>query len=489
MRLSERIKKGMCKRGRRLLRQALTLVLGLDLTLIAGPARAIKIRTGNELQFQTLNGTHADTAVLRAGSIVEIPDEYRITGSDGRADAELTLNNWLKNAGRMGSAQPGAEGGVFMRASGRVDYFYPVKIVEAADGSRLPTYRGGVYFLALRILQKNPGEPMRTIEDAPNPAQAAPVAQTTTPHQPQTEAMAIPCIDGRCKGRDPTPSPAFQQLMRDLSPALNRANHVAGSHRRRTSQDFEKIESAFHRTCGFPLSSFVPVIRQRSEAAGIPSNIMLAIMVQESSGHCFDVGHNRGSSDRGLFGLNSLSTRVRACTWNEKQWLRSHGVAGLANGPRCIENPLINLDAAIQNLRKKLQTVTQDYSAFHVHTSGFDASRLKDQNGRYTADAWRLAVSAYNGGERWVMNAKSDLEHFNHTQGTHLDPHNWEDLRIFYLRRFLGTSRELRYFDQVRAGRTSTAYLNLAYTENVVPRRSSRPGDTRPIAELWRGYQ
>jgi hypothetical protein len=96
-----------------------------------------------------------------------------------------------------------------------------------------------------------------------------------------------------------------------------------------------------------------------------------------------------------------------------------------------------------------------------------------------------LAASAYNGGERWVMYAKSDLDTFNRRHGTNLDPYNWEDLRIFYLRRFLGSDRENDYLGRSISGRTSRALINLAYSENVVPRKRSGSGETLTIAELW----
>ena len=451
-------------------------------------AHCLQVRTQQTLQFKSLTNEQDETSLLRAGSIVDIPDRYRVLGADGRTNPELTLNNWLKTAGQSSYQNAKHEGGLFVDAEkkGAVDYFYPVKVVQAAPGSRLVNYQGQTYFLALRILNRaNNQQKMITREDS----HPQPVPQPEPPTAPQKRhnlQAGAACADGRCLKQERSPSPALSQFMRDLNPALRHVQSSTSRNKARTGDDFKKIRAEFYRSCGFSFDSFLPIIRNRTARAGVPEHIMLSIMVQESSGHCFDIGHNSGSSDHGLFGLNSRSTRIRACSGSEKHWLRGAGVQNLARGPQCIENPIINLDAAIHKLHEKLATLARPFKAFATHTNGFDAHRLKDQQGRYTTEAWRLAVSAYNGGERWVMTAKADLENFNRKQHTRLDPLDWEYLRVFYLRRFLSQSREASYFGQVRAGRTSSALLNLAYTENVVPRRRSNSSESKTIAELWR---
>lgn len=452
------------------------------LSLVFTPAaQALQIRTGQGLRFFALADDHEEVSLLRAGSVVDVPDQYRVLGQDGRPDGELTLNNWLKNAGRSSYGDAKREGGVFVKGAehGQIDYFYPVKVIAAAPGSRIASHRGNTYFLALRILNRaeNSGTRMTTVADTR--------ARPATPDPRARLQAASACTDGRCYNRAHTPSAPFENLMSELRPALNRVSSRSTATKNRTADDFEKIRAEFRRTCGFSLESFRPIIRSRATAAGVPEVVLLSIMVQESSGHCFDVGQNSHSSDHGLFGLNSRSTRIRACTASEKHWLRNAGVQNLARGPHCIENPLINLDAAIEKLHEKISTLAQPYSSRSTRTGGFDERRLKDANGRYTAGAWRMAVSAYNGGERWVMTAKADLENFNAKQNARLDPYNWEDLRVFYLRRFLNQNREASYFGRLREGRTSTAILNLSYAENVVPRRGSNRGETKTIAELW----
>jgi hypothetical protein len=447
-------------------------------------AHTLEIRTKQNLQFQSLANDHVETNLLRAGSVVDIPDRYLIAGVDGRPNHELSLNNWLKNAGQASYKSAKSEGGLFFQSASpaEIEYFYPVKIIQAAPGSRITSFQGRSYFLALRILSRpGKGKNLVTNEDS----QPRPVTTQTQPSRKSLQAGAA-CIDGRCINPEQRPSPSLAQLIGDLSPALNHVQRRTQQNRTRTGDDFKKIRAEFRRSCGFSFDSFLPIIRGRAARFGVPEHIMLSIMVQESSGHCFDIGHNPGSSDHGLFGLNSRSTRIRACSEEEKYWLYNAGVQNLARGPQCIENPIVNLDAAIRKLFEKLGLLSRPFNLFSTRTNGFDERRLKNQQGRYTTEAWRLAVSAYNGGERWVMTAKADLENFDRQQGTQLDPLNWENLRVFYLRRFLSRNREQRYFGRLRDGRTSSALLNLAYTENVVPRHRSKTRETKTIAELWR---
>lgn len=438
----------------------------LVLSMIFAPsAFAVQIQTGEALQFQSLANGRDQIGVLRAGSIVDIPDQFRVNDRNGKFSSELTLNNWLKNAGQLGASQPNHGGGILREGERATDYFFPVKIVSAAPGSKLPTTNGKTYFLALRWLARNKNQQLVVQQDAPVKV------------QPQISApMEAQCTEGTCLPKERSHSPALDRLVTDLAPALQRAQVGATHNRRRTSNDMRTLAHEFQRTCGFSLESFIPIVKNRAQAAGVPTNILLSIMVQESSGHCFGYNSNGHTADRGLFGINSGSSNIRACSRTEVRQIRSSTAAQLATGPQCIENPVVYLDASIRILKSKLKSII---------SSGFEYRKLHDSTGRPTADAWRLAVSAYNGGERWVKRAKTDLEEFNRKQGTHLDPNNWEDLRVFYLRSFLDQNRESRHFGGRTSGRTSTAILNLAYTENVVPRRRSTTQEHPTIAELW----
>lgn len=457
--------------------------------LTALPANAVQIQTRQGLQFKALAEDSEEGGVLRAGSIVDVPDEYRVLDKNGRVDGELTLNNWLRNAGQAGIEKPNRDGGVVVKTSEAIDFFYPVKILSAAPGSKIPSHAGKTYFLALRMLSENQYRQLVTRQDtsirqAPTPTPTSQPPPTSGRVDKSLEAAGT-CVD--CAKQARSPSPEFARFTSELGAVLKQAQNRDRNNRRRTNEDFRKLSSEFRRTCGFGIETFIPIVQEKSRRAGVPADLMLSIMVQESSGRCFSRGHNANATmDKGLFGLNSATTRIRSCSADERGQIRSATHAGqLLYEPQCIENPIVNLDAALNVMRKKMDIISHDYSDREVRAQGFDEEKLQDSSGRYTRDAWRLAASAYNGGERWVMYAKSDLDTFNRRHGTNLDPYNWEDLRIFYLRRFLGSDREHDYLGRSISGRTSRALINLAYSENVVPRKRSGSGETLTIAELW----
>ncbi len=459
-------------------------ILSLVAGLIGSPvSHAVEIKLNRSLRMSMVSNENgkAESAVglLKAGSIVDVPDAFRVKNAKGETDAELTLNNWLKTAGQIGYKQEKRAGGVVMKNDTHIDYFYPIKVVRAAEGSNLPTYKGKSYFMALRMLRQTPSGLMVT-EDAPlEDLEASPVTLR------EIEGRA--CAEGRCGNARPG---AITELVNDLKPALVAAEQKRGLTARRTSLDFEKLREKFRNSCGFSLDSYVPLVKKRAASAGIPADILLSIMVQESSGRCWARNVNGDSSrDSGLFGANSNTARMRHCTNAEIEIMRNSRVADLDRGPRCIENPAINLDQAVKTLLDKADALTSDLRIGRTRLKGFEDDRLRDSKGQLTRDGWRLAVSAYNGGERWVLQAKSDLESFNRRRGTRLDPYKWEDLRLFYLRSSLDGSQQEDHFGSAREGRwTRNSILNLAYTENVVPRRRSSPREAMTIAEHWRGY-
>jgi hypothetical protein len=263
-------------------------------------------------------------------------------------------------------------------------------------------------------------------------------------------------------------------LIQALSPALHRLEARSGQIFNRTSNDLKHIHSNFKNSCGFELSDFMPIIKSRARQSGVPAEILMSLMTQESSGRCYALNSETDRSQRvGLWQINSTNTKFPRCTNAQKVALKKIGSASrLAGGPRCLENPLINLEEAIRLLNGKKRALTTGRNAF-------DADKLS-QN-----DLWLLAISAYNGGERWVQQAKTDLERFNAKNGTNLNAHHWEDLRLFYLRRWLDRGTEQQMFGRTASGRSqSNSVANLSYAENIVGRPKTvarRPG----LASLW----
>lgn len=463
----------------RLMRKALSAlqVLAIAIGVAWSPiARAVEVQLKIGLQLEQLSDApREERGLLRAGSVVDIPNQFRVNGANGKLDSELTLNNWLKNAGRTGLREEHRAGGVLVRTAERTDYFYPVQIVKAAPGSDLKSYKGKTYFLALRILKKQ-GDQLVTREDT----RPEPTAQSD--RDDSTAAQGSACLSGTCRAR--TAVPAFDRLMHDLGEPLRLAKASETRQKARTAHDFQTLSREFARSCGFSLDSFIPVVRKQTAAAGVPADILLSMMVQESSGHCFARNTNGNlTSDRGLWGINSNTSSIRRCSSAEIDSLRHSRATDLVRGPQCIENPVVNLNAAIAVLKNKAARLSKDLVIDGERHSRFDERKLVNSRGNYTRDAWRLAASAYNGGEKWVFQAKTALLEFNHRNGTNLDPYNWDDLRVFYLRGYLSNRTEEKHFGTLRGGREKDALANLAYTENIAPKR--RSSDFISIDELW----
>lgn len=479
------------------------LVLSLVLSPIAH-ALQLKLTSGLNMRQQGQGEDLGRTGYLRAGSVIEIPDAFTVKDSSGKVHVEKTLNNWLRNAGRTGD-EDGTEPGLYEFDDGKRDYFFPVRVVTAAPGSTITDPKeSGIQFMALRYLARK-GKTLAVVEDAatyrapPNAGAASPAAKaeqnaetavatnTAAPVSPvaQSTEAAAPCTSGACAERIDQGG-AFAALIEKLLPALKNSDKSYVSMNKRTRGDLEHINRNFAQTCGFALSEFMPILRAEAQRNGVPAEILLSIMTIESSGQCFPPANLEHDDTRsfGLFGINSSSSKFPSCTRAQTQAIHALEASQLASGPRCLQNPAINLQEAIRVLKSKRDAVTQPATKIKgVSYRGFDASKMSEN------DRWRLAVSAYNGGETWVLRAKKDLEDFNARWGTSLQAENWEDLRVFYLRRHLSRSKgaQQHFFGNNRSGRKEIfARLNLAYTENTVPRDPQhRTAGVESLREIW----
>jgi hypothetical protein len=246
-----------------------------------------------------------------------------------------------------------------------------------------------------------------------------------------------------------------------------------------SSEAVSSLPSRFQRSCGISITDFSREIQRRAEYAGVPADILLTLMVKESAGACWAIkDETNGTKSLGLFQINTGSTRYPRCTLAQKDELKKMSIAQMYKGPGCVENPVVNLHEAIRILSAKTQALTRSQAP-----TGFDEKRLKDRDGKWNRNMWRLAVAAYNGGERWVLKAKQDLETFAQKHGETLDAHNWEDLRIFFMRSHLDRFQngQRMYFGGRSANRNiGASKMNLAYTETIIPRESVREQKADP---------
>ena len=462
--------------------RALTAILSVQI-VFQPVAFALEIQLKSDVKLRE----HSDQSMervglLKRGTVVEIPDQF-VVNRNGKPDLELTLNNWLRTAGKMRSSsdQPGR----YTFDGEKADFFFPIRVTKPAKGSTVAEgHQNNQHFIALKFLARQ-GSAFIVSDDAPvQPVEstrsetvaAAPKRAPVKPRvdvQTQMEA-SLPCADGLCSKPSDVTQPV-RNFIADISPALAAANTKSAQLFRRTQNDLGHVHNNFEKSCGFPLSEFTPIVKSRAEQSGVPAEILMALMTQESSGRCYVLNSETDRTQSvGLFQINSRSTKYPRCTNEQKNILRSLGRASrLATGPRCLENPIVNLDESIRLLTSMKKTLTSG-------SSGFDAETTD------SSDLWRMVVSSYNGGPRWVLQAKKDLEEFNRKNGTKLQAGNWEDLRLFYMRRWLNRNQQIENFGSVVNGRSQeNSVANLAYAENVVGREATSA--TRPsLALAWR---
>jgi hypothetical protein len=463
---------------RRLAAQLLTAVLAVQIGFVpAGLALKVQIDQDIKLRIKQ-DGQQERIGLLKRGTIVEIPDQFVVV-KNGKKDLELTLNNWLRQAGHK---PPQTENGpgLFKFDGEKQDYFFPVKISEngLAPGSTLPKeLKDTPLYIALGHIVRR-GNALVLTEDArvepitPRQRQEqSPQAVAQRERQRQEMEATSPCAQGLCSRPSET-SDGVKNLIRAISPALAASERRRDQVFRRTSNDLDRIDRNFQQSCGFPVSEFTQLVRRRAEQAGVPADILLSLMTQESSGRCYVLNSEADNTQSvGLFQIKSTNASYPRCNSQQKAVLKSLGSANrLATGPRCLENPLLNLEEAIRILKDKRNSVVR---------GGFDPSKMQDR------DLWRLAVSSYNGGQKWVLEARDDLLKFNRIHGTNLDPHKWEDLRLFYFRSWLDPQRRQAMVGKPNAGRSrDNSVANMSYTENVVGRElteSHRPS----LASMW----
>lgn len=463
--------------------RVLTAVLSVQISvqLVLQPvAFALEIQLKSDVKLRE----HSDQSMervglLKRGTIVEIPDEF-VVHKNGKPDLELTLNNWLREAGQMrtNSDRPGR----YTFDGEKNEYFFPIRVTKPAKGSTVAEgHQNNQHFIALKFLARR-GSALVVSDDAPITASrsetvaTAPKAAAPKPSvDVQTRMEGSPsCATGLCSKPSDASLPV-RKLISDISPALAAANTKSAQLFRRTQNDLGHVHSNFEKSCGFPLSEFTPIVKSRAEQAGVPPEILMALMTQESSGRCYVLNSETDRTQSvGLFQINSRSAKYPRCTNEQKNILRNLGHASrLATGPRCLENPIVNLDESIRLLTSMKHTLTSGSSGFNARTTD-------------STDLWRMVVSSYNGGPRWVLQAKKDLEEFNRKNGTNLQAGNWEDLRLFYMRRWLNRNQQIENFGSVVNGRSKeNSVANLSYAENVVGRNAT--SDTRPsLAVAWR---
>lgn len=137
-----------CRQTVRITHVALVCVM----TAYAPIASSVEIVLGTAMKVRTSDDDGLSAiGVLAKGSVVEVPDRYKKLKADGTVDAAATFNNWLKQSGYTNSQISQRKRSQYQ------DFYYPVRIVSMAPGSRGKNLVGTTRFMALRVLERSSG--------------------------------------------------------------------------------------------------------------------------------------------------------------------------------------------------------------------------------------------------------------------------------------------------------------------------------------------
>lgn len=449
------------------------IVAYLLTTVVSPSAYSLNITI---LQDRVLRSTNDSGLVsigtLPRGSMVQIPDQYaqEVNSIYGHVTLELVLMHWLQKEGRNPRSMETT--------------IFPVKVIGVPKGTPRPhslnandTYYISLGYLArydlaratprARALTQPTLPQFQVTENAPVYSYSQPRQAPVSPTQNNTTALEgnASCPNNSCQTG--SLSHTFKYLNQLLHKPLAKTDTSVYNKNRSSGLYMRNVIKNFNRTCGMSFSHFARELNHRAKIHGVPADLLMSMMTLESSGNCKAVG-DKGRAV-GLFQITHNRSR-----FNFSQ----------------LRNPLANLSEAIRILKQKAHSLTRSQSRFGRQIyNGFSPAGLKNANGTWSPAAWRLAASAYNGGELWVLRAKRDLEQFNRKHRTHLNPYNWEDLRPFYMRRHLDRYRggHSHFFgERTSTGRSeSNALINLSYAETAVPRSGASQGS---LTANWSTY-
>lgn len=413
---------------------------------------------------------------LPKGSVLEIPDEYVIK-INGKLNANATINNWI-NQNKMHMTKYDSNG------RPQYDYFFRVKVVETPDKN----FNGQYGFVALKTIAEKNGLQMVTTRPAPvysntsfsqSNSKASTAKNTPSRYSGQYSSTEATVCLGNCNDAN---SPLIQRVKSELGSMLNQTKDNTNRFMsgKRPSQNFNAIAKNFEKSCfGVKFDDFANFVKSKAPTENIPPETMLSIMTQESAGSCQAIGDMTSSSKSvGLFQVSTTTIRdIDPCTTRQMQALKGKSIEQMATLPslRCLQNPAVNFEAGMKVLKNKYKLVNNGAQP----TSNAPWKQLSDKE----RDSFRKALSAYNGGEKWVWQSQKDIEYASKKFGIKLDD-SWETIRLFFFRHQLIANGLVDRNGSTRA--TKNNLINVPYVEAIMGRDSdgnSQKGYTQAWAQ------
>ncbi len=353
----------------------------------------IQITASRNLRDTTTdtNGALQVVGRLTAGSVIDIPDKYAVL-KNGKLNFDKSVQKWT-----LALKDKDAKTPVFAKFDGKKqDYFIPVKIVQAADGSRVGENKD--VFISIRDVG--------VVKDAATKTVAMQTTRDTNlvaKKPAKNTAMEVTC-NGYC---DQIVSPmnqlsdsakqmkAFAALataprsqVREAKVAVTKSSDTA-------TQRYLQISDKFRATCHMELSDFTKVIDQKVKGTPFKTEEILAIMGQESKGECFPISKTGTPMKHGLFGIQDKNSTIseNVCSPAQGTAIRSivksndHVFERLnafkTDGKiNCVGNPFLNLDASLRILTGK---------------ETYIRSKSVDADGKYTQATIKKLLFYYNG--------------------------------------------------------------------------------------------
>ncbi len=420
------------------------------------------------------NGSILKTlTTLPRGSVIEIPDEY-VVMSGPKINVNASLNKWISH-NRMAPSRFDANG------KSKFDYFFRVKVVSTPNKD----FNGQYGYVALGALAVEDGMKIKTIQDTAlidsrsfdQPTYRPPSQTPSTysaPIRDRTEAKV--CIDN-CDQDNHLISRIKSELSRTLVSIQNRTNQFMRG--KSTDGTFNAIIRNFERSCyGLKFDDFANYVKAESPRQNVPAETMLSIMTQESAGSCGAIGDRTSSSKSvGLFQINTQTiTNINPCTNRQFAALRGKTIEQMETDPSllCLQNPVVNFHAGIKVLKDKYALVNG--GAKPMSNGTWDQLSTRER------DNFRKALSAYNGGQRWVLNAQSDMRYASEKFGIALND-DWETIRLFFFRHELKRNGYVQAQGPNRATRNNL--INVPYVESIMGRESTSGATQSGYTQRW----
>lgn len=334
---------------------------------------------------------------LAAGSIIDIPDEYAVA-KDGQFDFDASVEKWSH-------AMKDKEGAAPILAKfneQQKDYFIPIKIIEAAPGSRVKNSNENLLISIRSVAIFKDGEniKMQTKQSSPvlknkisKNADCDEICQKWKESEKKDKAelqasqkrmeVGSPAsgstpqsCEGACSADNNGTIPEVIIQARKIKKAASpddKTKLVGRSYAKSklvlsAKEQFDEMSANLKETCHIEMKDFTKMIDQKVKGTPFMTEQFLAIMQRESKGICFPSGSNGIAEKHGLFGIqdaNSTLSIEHVCTDKQKKALRQavskyndafefFSIYDKHPEVNCVGNPVRNFEASLRILTGKL---------------------------------------------------------------------------------------------------------------------------------------